>query len=87
MGCKVFFLIYYHYAVIHNTRPFYFFFRLYSCSEICATSLSTISSGVPSKEFMDEALAKTLYLGIIQDCGVFGYSNTVPSKVQPAALT
>lgn len=39
----------------------------------------------PEGAFMDEALAETLYLGIIQDCGVFGYSNTSPKTLRIAA--
>ncbi len=44
-----------------------------------------IKEADPEGEFMDEALAKTLYLGIIQDCGVFGYSNTSPKTLRIAA--
>lgn len=44
-----------------------------------------IKEADPKGTFMDEALAKTLYLGIIQDCGVFGYSNTSPKTLHIAA--
>ncbi len=35
--------------------------------------------------YMDAALAETIYLGIIQDCGVFQYSNTSPKTLRAAA--
>lgn len=44
-----------------------------------------IKEADPEGIVMDEALAKTLYLGIIQDCGVFGYSNTSPKTLRIAA--
>lgn len=39
----------------------------------------------PHGRYMDEELAKTLYFGIIQDCGVFQYSNTSPKTMRMAA--
>lgn len=36
-------------------------------------------------EYVDVDLAETIYLGIIQDCGVFQYSNTSPKTLQIAA--
>lgn len=44
-----------------------------------------IKEADPEGAYMDEDLAKTLYLGIIQDCGVFGYSNTSPKTLRIAA--
>ncbi len=44
-----------------------------------------IKEADPEGAYMDEALAMTLYLGIIQDCGVFGYSNTSPKTLRIAA--
>lgn len=44
-----------------------------------------IKEADPEGEYMDESLAKTLYLGIIQDCGVFGYSNTSSKTMRIAA--
>lgn len=44
-----------------------------------------IKEADPEGRFMDETLAKTLYLGIIQDCGVFGYSNTSPKTLRIGA--
>lgn len=37
------------------------------------------------KERLDEEIAKTLYIGIIHDTGVFKYSNTSPRTLQVAA--
>lgn len=39
----------------------------------------------PKGEYMDAVLAETIYLGIIQDCGVFQYSNTSPKTLRAAA--
>lgn len=39
----------------------------------------------PEDKYMDAALAETIYLGIIQDCGVFQYSNTSPKTLRIAA--
>lgn len=35
--------------------------------------------------YMDAVIAQTLYMGIIQDCGVFQYSNTSPKTLRIAA--
>ena len=37
-----------------------------------------IKEADPEGNYMDAMLAETIYLGIIQDCGVFQYSNTSP---------
>ena len=39
----------------------------------------------PEGKYMDEELAQTIYSGIIQDCGVFQYSNTSPKTLNIAA--
>ena len=39
----------------------------------------------PEKKYMDEELAKTLYIGIIHDTGVLQYSNTSPRTLCIAA--
>lgn len=44
-----------------------------------------IEAADPEGRYMDAALAQTLYLGIIQDCGVFQYSNTAPKTLRIAA--
>ncbi|MCH5281043.1 MAG: bifunctional oligoribonuclease/PAP phosphatase NrnA [Lachnospiraceae bacterium] len=44
-----------------------------------------IKKADPDGTFMDAALAETLYLGIIQDCGVFQYSNTSPETLRIGA--
>lgn len=44
-----------------------------------------IKEADPNGNYMDEELAKTIYVGIIQDCGVFQYSNTSPKTLCIAA--
>lgn len=44
-----------------------------------------IKAADPEGKYMDVELAKTIYLGIIQDCGVFQYSNTSPKTLCIAA--
>lgn len=44
-----------------------------------------IKEADPKGTYMDAALAETLYLGIIQDCGVFQYSNTSPDTLRIGA--
>lgn len=44
-----------------------------------------IKEADPEGTYMDAALAETLYLGIIQDCGVFQYSNTSPDTLRIGA--
>lgn len=44
-----------------------------------------IKEADPEGRYMDAALAETIYLGIIQDCGVFQYSNTSPKTLRIAA--
>lgn len=39
----------------------------------------------PEGKYMDAGIAETIYLGIIQDCGVFQYSNTSPKTLRMAA--
>lgn len=39
----------------------------------------------PEGKYMDVSIAETIYLGIIQDCGVFQYSNTSPKTLRIAA--
>ncbi len=39
----------------------------------------------PDLKYMDTDLAKAIYFGIIQDCGVFRYSNTSPKTMRIAA--
>lgn len=39
----------------------------------------------PEGNYADAMLAETIYLGIIQDCGVFQYSNTSPKTLRMAA--
>lgn len=53
-----------------------------SASELVA---DLIRYADPDGRYMDAALAETLYFGIIQDCGVFQYSNTSPKTLQTAA--
>lgn len=71
----------------HITNP--------GCGDLCyidaaASSASElvydlIREADPEGKYMDEVLAKTIYLGIIQDCGVFQYSNTSPKTLRIAA--
>lgn len=71
----------------HITNP--------GCGDVCyidakASSASElvydlVKEADPKGQFMDVELAKTLYLGIIQDCGVFQYSNTSPKTLRAAA--
>lgn len=44
-----------------------------------------IKAADPKKAYMDAPLAQTLYMGIVQDCGVFQYSNTAPKTLRIAA--
>lgn len=44
-----------------------------------------IKEADPGGRYMDGELARTIYLGIIQDCGVFQYSNTSPKTLRIAA--
>lgn len=44
-----------------------------------------IKEADPKGKYMDVMLAETIYLGIIQDCGVFQYSNTSPKTLKIAA--
>lgn len=44
-----------------------------------------IKEADPEGKYMDAMLAETIYLGIIQDCGVFQYSNTSPKTLRIAA--
>ncbi len=53
-----------------------------SASELVA---DLIRYADPDGRYMDATLAETLYFGIIQDCGVFQYSNTSPKTLQTAA--
>lgn len=71
----------------HITNP--------GCGDVCyidakASSASElvydlIKEADPEGRYVDEELAKTIYLGIIQDCGVFQYSNTSPKTLRIAA--
>lgn len=53
-----------------------------SASELVADLIRFADS---DNRYMDKDLAETLYLGIIQDCGVFQYSNTSPKTMRTAA--
>lgn len=71
----------------HITNP--------GCGDLCyidakASSASEliydlIKEADPERKYMDAMLAETIYLGIIQDCGVFQYSNTSPKTLKIAA--
>ncbi len=71
----------------HITNP--------GCGDLCyidtkASSASEmvydlIKTADPEGKYMDAMLAETIYLGIIQDCGVFQYSNTSPKTLRIAA--
>lgn len=49
-------------------------------SSACEVLYSTLD-----EKYIDEAIAKALYIGIINDCGVFQYSNTSPETLRIAA--
>lgn len=53
-----------------------------SASELVA---DLIRYADPTDQYMDMELAQTIYMGIIQDCGVFQYSNTSPKTLTTAA--
>lgn len=50
-----------------------------------ASSASELVFELLEEEKLDEAIAKALYIGIIQDTGVFQFSNTAPATLQVAA--
>ncbi len=50
-----------------------------------ASSTSELVAGVIEQEYMDEEIAKALYIGMIHDTGVFQYSNTSPQTLRIAA--
>lgn len=50
-----------------------------------ASSTSELVCDLLEKEWMDEEIAKALYIGIIHDTGVFQYSNTSPKTLRIAA--
>ncbi|RAZ94305.1 bifunctional oligoribonuclease/PAP phosphatase NrnA, partial [Klebsiella oxytoca] len=37
------------------------------------------------KKYMDEEIAKAVYIGIVHDTGIFNYSNTSPRTLRIAA--
>ncbi len=50
-----------------------------------ASSASELVYDLMEEEYMTEAIAKAIYIGIIHDTGVFQYSNTNPKTLQVAA--
>ena len=50
-----------------------------------ASSASELVFDVLEEEYLDEEIAKALYVGIIHDTGVFHYSNTSPKTMQIGA--
>lgn len=50
-----------------------------------ASSASELVYDLIDKEYMDEELARTIYIGMIHDTGVFQYSNTSPKTLRIAA--
>ena len=50
-----------------------------------ASSASELIYDLIDKQYMDEELARTIYIGIIHDTGVFQYSNTSPKTLRIAA--
>ena len=50
-----------------------------------ASSTSELVYDLLEKEWIDEEIAKALYIGIIHDTGVFQYSNTSPKTLRIAA--
>ena len=50
-----------------------------------ASSASELVYDLVDKQYMDEELARTIYIGMIHDTGVFQYSNTSPKTLRIAA--
>lgn len=50
-----------------------------------ASSASELVYDLIDKQYMDEELARTIYIGMIHDTGVFQYSNTSPKTLRIAA--
>lgn len=50
-----------------------------------ASSASELVYDIMDQEYLDEDIAKALYIGIIHDTGVFQYSNTAPKTLEIAA--
>lgn len=50
-----------------------------------ASSTAELIYDVIGKESLDETIAKSIYIGIVHDCGVFQYSNTSPKTLRIAA--
>lgn len=50
-----------------------------------ASSTAELVYEVIGEENLDEQIAKSIYIGIIHDCGVFQYSNTSPKTLRIAA--
>ena len=50
-----------------------------------ASSASELVYDVLDKQYLDEEIAKAIYIGMIHDTGIFQYSNTSPKTLQTAS--
>ena len=50
-----------------------------------ASSASELVYDVLNKQYLDEEIAKAIYIGMIHDTGIFQYSNTSPKTLHTAA--
>lgn len=50
-----------------------------------ASSACEVVYGLLEKKYVDAEIAKSIYVGMIHDCGVFQYSNTSPKTMRMAA--
>lgn len=50
-----------------------------------ASSASELVYDIMDKQYLDEEIAKSIYIGMIHDTGVFQYSNTSPKTMRIAA--
>lgn len=53
--------------------------------DVKASSASELVYDVLDKQYVDEEIAKAIYIGMIHDTGIFQYSNTSPKTLHTAA--
>lgn len=54
-------------------------------SSTCELVYDLLLEADPKQKYMDAELAKTIYMGMVHDTGVFQYSNTAPKTLRMAA--